>query len=167
MELTLNITDSQCQFLKDKGNECFKAKDFDKAIEHYSGAIFYKKTDPILYSNRAICYLNLNKYYETIEDCDKAIELDPSFVKPYYRRATAFMKLSRFEAALRDFEKVLNLDSTSIQAKKECDKIRKLLEEDTRVDICNIEKPAKYRSQNPVRVFELKNQVSGTRSYTN
>ena len=39
----------------------------------------------IYYSNRANAYLELNQFDECIEDCIKAIELDKTFSKSYYR----------------------------------------------------------------------------------
>ena len=44
---------------------------------------------PKLYSNRAMCYTKLMSFDLSLKDCDKAIELDPKFIKAYLRKANA------------------------------------------------------------------------------
>ncbi len=54
----------------------------------------------------------LNKLSECIEDCTKAIELDPNYVKAYLRRAKSYTEKEDYEAAIIDYEKVYKLDKT-------------------------------------------------------
>jgi serine/threonine-protein phosphatase 5 len=48
----------------------------------------------------------LQAYGYALIDASKAIELDPTFVKGYYRRATANMALNHFKDSLRDLKEV-------------------------------------------------------------
>lgn len=41
-----------------------------------------------------------------MNDASKAVELDKSYVKGYYRRAAAHMALGKFKEALKDYEYV-------------------------------------------------------------
>lgn len=41
-----------------------------------------------------------------LTDASKAIELDRSYIKAYYRRAAAYMSLGKYKQALKDFEYV-------------------------------------------------------------
>jgi stress-induced-phosphoprotein 1 len=43
---------------KELGTKAFVAKDFDKAIEHFTAAIEETPQDHTLYSNRSACYYN-------------------------------------------------------------------------------------------------------------
>ena len=70
--------------LKEAGNKAFMAKNFKEAINNYTLAIEIQPNH-IYYSNRANAYLELNQFDECIEDCIKAIELDKTFSKSYYR----------------------------------------------------------------------------------
>ena len=44
--------------------------------------------------------MELKKYEDCIADCDKAIELEPTFIKSYYRKAKALFKQAKGDAAL-------------------------------------------------------------------
>ena len=81
---------------KNKGNEHFKNKEYNKAIECYSQAITLNTMDPTYYGNRAACYFAMRKYDKCIEDCNDAIDLDPKFVKAWARKGRSLMYLARF-----------------------------------------------------------------------
>lgn len=58
----------------------------------YSKAIA-AEPQSVFYCNRAACYTNQHKYREVINDTNKALELDPAYVKALNRRAVAAEKL--------------------------------------------------------------------------
>lgn len=163
-----NSSSSQGDYetLKIKGNEKFKAKNYDQAIEYYTKAIESKDDEPIAYSNRSLCFINLKRYFEAKDDCDKAIELDPNMDKAYYRRAIALKELSRYDKAMEDFKRVLSLDPNFTLAQEEIDKIQSLMMADARLDLKVFEKPEKYRSKTDIKLLELKNQYRGAKSYS-
>lgn len=47
---------------KEQGNEAFKQKDYNAAIEYYSKALESTPTDHTIIGNRAAAYHNLGKY---------------------------------------------------------------------------------------------------------
>lgn len=85
--------------------------DFNKAIELYSAAIDLNPNVAVYYGNRSISYLKTECYGYALSDATKAIELDKSYLKGYYRRAAAHMCLGKFKQALRDFEAVSSVFS--------------------------------------------------------
>lgn len=102
--------------LKDQGNKAFLSKDYDKAIELYSSAIKLDNYNPILYSNRAQCYLNLKKFELAYNDCIKGLNLPNNnnniqiLIKLNFRKAMALKGLLKFKLAKESFEKILKLD---------------------------------------------------------
>lgn len=151
--------------LKNKGNERFKAKQYEAAIGFYSRAIDLKKDEPIAYANRSACYINLKRFFEAKEDCDVAIKLDSSLTKAYYRRAIALKELMRYQLALKDYKMVSSLDSQIELAKKEAKALENLLVEDKRIDVKSHDKPLHLCSKLPIKSFPLNNQYNGAKNY--
>ena len=50
------------------------------------------------------CIVQLENYGSALVDAEKAIELDPTYTKAYYRRAEAHFLLRKYKEALRDFK---------------------------------------------------------------
>ncbi|CAE6005182.1 unnamed protein product [Arabidopsis arenosa] len=83
-----------------EGNKLFGNGVYEEALLKYELALQFaqevlesEELRSICYSNRAICYLKLGIYAEAIEECTKAIELNPSYTKAFVRRAEAHEKL--------------------------------------------------------------------------
>lgn len=53
--------------------------------------------------NRAFAHIRLENYGAAVADADKALDLDPKYIKGYYRRADANFMLTRFKDAVKDF----------------------------------------------------------------
>lgn len=123
---------------KEEGNEAFKAGRYQEAHELYTATLIIdpnnKLTNAKVYFNRAVVlvkvcwfansissttelwcvvvffYLQLGKLKEALGDCDRAIELDETYIKAYLRRAKICMDLEQFEDAVRDYEKVNKME---------------------------------------------------------
>ncbi|KAH8105230.1 hypothetical protein BXZ70DRAFT_1004749 [Cristinia sonorae] len=92
--------------LKALGNTAYTKREFSSAVELYTRAIAVTPTpEPVFYSNRAACYMNIKPpvYESVVQDCDSALQLDAKYIKALVRRATALEHLDRLEDALRDF----------------------------------------------------------------
>jgi tetratricopeptide (TPR) repeat protein len=113
---------------KDEGNEAFKKKDLQAAARLYSEAInLYPSDDKDSYvalSNRALVYLQQEKFDEAEIDCNKAIECNPKWAKAWHRRGVARAGLNRRVDALQDLEKALMLEPDSKQTLEEIRKLR-------------------------------------------
>lgn len=150
---------------KDEGNNYFKAKNYNKAIESYTKAIEANSIEAVTYCNRAACYINLGKYFDVLNDCDTAIELNPNLTKAYYRRAKALSGLSRFNSALEDYKKVISLEPDNKSIMLEKNDIEKKLAANDRLDLRLVRKPDKYCSTKPLLTFKLNNQFIGSKLY--
>ena len=93
----------QAEAAKAAGNQAFAAFKYSEAIDEYTKAIELTAAKPnhIYYSNRANAYLFESKYDECIADCNKSLEIEPTFVKTYYRKAKALMCLMQMGNAAK------------------------------------------------------------------
>ncbi len=86
----------------------------------------------ILFSNRSLCNLQMNKASDSYDDAMSATCHDESYVKGFWRLGQASMALKRTEEALIAYEKALALDKSNKALKKECEKAKKQLEMEKR-----------------------------------
>ncbi|XP_025423474.1 serine/threonine-protein phosphatase 5 [Sipha flava] len=123
--------------MKEEANIHFSAKRYAEAIDCYSKAITMcesSSTKPqnfaAYYANRSFAHSKTEAYGYALADASKAIQLDPKYLKGYYRRATAYMSLGKFKEALRDYEvvvKALPNDKDANRKYTECNKMVKRL----------------------------------------
>ncbi|KAJ1968577.1 TOM (translocase of outer membrane) complex component, partial [Dimargaris xerosporica] len=101
--------------LKTKGNKYYAGRNYRKAIALYTQALKFKE-DPVYYANRAACHNELGDHTKTIDDCNSAIKLNPTYVKALARRASAYEKMDEYRAALDDFTTACILDKFKNQS---------------------------------------------------
>jgi serine/threonine-protein phosphatase 5 len=80
---------------------------FENALKYYTLAIEIDPKNAILYCNRAFVQNKLECYGAALEDANMSIELDPTYIKGYYRRATANIGINKLKDALRDLKLVI------------------------------------------------------------
>lgn len=88
-----------------QGNSYVKENKYTQAIDSFTRAIDLKietKNNSIYLSNRAFINLKIENFGLALEDANKAIEIDPSYIKAYYRRASAYLFLRKYDEALTD-----------------------------------------------------------------
>lgn len=69
------------------GGELFKEQKYPAAIKEYDEGLRRDPTNTAIYTNRAFCYIKLAEPTMGLKDANKAIELDPKFVKAWVRKA--------------------------------------------------------------------------------
>eukprot|EP00979_Chaetoceros_neogracilis_P003466 scaffold598_cov207-Chaetoceros_neogracile.AAC.4 len=113
------------------------AKDlYGKAIEVLSstetdGAAASNNTDmAILHSNRALCFLQMNRPNDSYEDATSATCFDSTYVKGFWRLGQASMALKQTQEAIDAYKTALMLDPSSKALKKEFTNAEKQLVKD-------------------------------------
>ena len=103
--------------MKEAGNKAFMAKNFDEAINFYTVAIEITLEQPnhVYFANRAYAQLELNRFEECINDCDNAIDIDPTYWKSYYRQARALYGLYSMKEALEVIEKAAEIEPNNAE----------------------------------------------------
>jgi DnaJ family protein C protein 7 len=100
--------------VKNKGNEIFKQKKYEEAIEEYTKILEFdpnnKKFNSLILANRALCYQKLKKNEEALRDSNQSIKLNPFYARGYIKRGNVYMELNMFDDARADFQKAKDLD---------------------------------------------------------
>jgi len=127
-ESITNDDKTNAESLKEEANGFFKSQDYTKAIEKYSAAIQINPFVATYFGNRSFAYLRTECFGYALSDASKALTIDKSYIKAYYRRASANMALGKFKLALKDFEAVTKVKPNDKDARmkyNECNKICK------------------------------------------
>lgn len=100
---------------KNLGNELYKAKKFDEALEHYNKAINLDRTDMTYVNNKAAVYFEKGDFDECIRQCQVAIDVGREnradfklIAKALSRMATAHHKKDDLEQARTFYQKSLS-----------------------------------------------------------
>lgn len=134
---------------KEEGNELFKQKKYERALKRYKKALDYFQNDSSLkdeekkkasalklpcYLNTAVCLMKTKSWKEVIENCNKALEIDPANVKALYRKGSALIDLDDWEQAKLCLEKALQHDPSNKEIKQEIARLRKKITEQNQKD---------------------------------
>ncbi|KAI3709215.1 hypothetical protein L2E82_38974 [Cichorium intybus] len=110
---------------KVEGNKLFGDGMYEEALLKYDCAIQLapemsssSEIRSICHNNRATCFFKLGKYEYTVKECNKALELNPTYMKSLFKRGEAYEKLENYDEAISDLKKILELDPSSYQAKR-------------------------------------------------
>lgn len=66
--------EKEADALKDKGNEAYKAKKFDEALNYYNQALEKNPREMIYYSNKCAVYIEQKNLDEALRCIETAIE---------------------------------------------------------------------------------------------
>ncbi|KAL5711323.1 hypothetical protein ACHQM5_021792 [Ranunculus cassubicifolius] len=102
---------------KSKAKEAFLEKDYSAAMFLYTKAICEDPLDPILLSNRSLCWACLKNGQAALSDAMACIKLKPDWPKAHYRAGAAWSLLEKFGKAADSFFTGLKLapDNTELQ----------------------------------------------------
>uniref|UniRef100_A0A0B6YIS7 E3 ubiquitin-protein ligase CHIP n=1 Tax=Arion vulgaris TaxID=1028688 RepID=A0A0B6YIS7_9EUPU len=138
--------------LRNQGNKLFAARKYDDAIACYTKAIIKNPNTALFFTNRALCHLKLRQWDKAVQDCQRALEIDRSWVKGHF-----FMGQSFFEQGLCD-EAIASLKRAHELAKEQ-----KLNFGD---DITSAMRVAKRRRWNLIEEKRIKQEIE-LQSYLN
>lgn len=130
---TVNISDEkkkQAAEYKSRGNDWLNKKAYQKAIEEYTHAIQLME-DPVFFGNRAAAEIELEQFQLAINDCTKALELDPNYGKAYGRLAVIYIRMGQLEKARDAINNGLKIDPNNESNQKILTQINTLSTENT------------------------------------
>jgi len=99
---------SEAEKLKNQGNECYKKKKYDEAIQYYDKALELEPNDILYINNKAAVYLAKKDFDKCIELCNEALtkgrEVMADFgkiAKAYSRKGLALAEKGLLEEAIQ------------------------------------------------------------------
>lgn len=131
----------KADLLKEEGDAEYFERRFEKAISCYTSAINLKPFFFRAYGNRAACHLQLNKFFNCIEDCTYILENIHSkavgeterkqsaslILKSYTRRGTCYFKLGDFQRSYKDYEQASRMAPEDEDIMADLEKVNKEL----------------------------------------
>ncbi|KAH7354312.1 small glutamine-rich tetratricopeptide repeat-containing protein A [Plectosphaerella cucumerina] len=134
---------------KEEGNAEYKAGRWQAAIDKYTTALEIdptnRGTNSKILQNRALCRTKLKEYDAAIADCDRAIALDPSYMKARKTKANALGSAGQWEDSVREWKSIQELDPEDRTIPKEVRRAELELKKSQRKDyykILGVEKDA-------------------------
>lgn len=119
--------------LKNDGNELFKMKVLADARDVYSKAIKYIENDSgedfdelkfSLYNNLALMNIKLKEFDKAVAVAKKAIEINFTNVKIWFRKAQAEYGVHNYEQAMHDLKEALNLEPNNEEVIAELKRVK-------------------------------------------
>ncbi|XP_063690979.1 sperm-associated antigen 1-like [Bolinopsis microptera] len=102
---------------KNKGNEAFKAGDFEESINYYTNSIdIFPST--ATYNNRGLAKIRLERFYKALEDFNWVLDKEPDNVKALLRRADTHEKIGQIKEAHADLQRSVIVDENNKRAKQ-------------------------------------------------
>lgn len=100
-------TEKEARLKKEAGNEFYKNKEFEKALEAYDAAIEIDPTNMTFLSNKAAVYFTEKKWDECIDMCNKAVEVGKANMAPFEDRAKALTRCAKAYQKKKDLDKAI------------------------------------------------------------
>ena len=128
-KVTTLAESKEAEQLKMNGNSCFKKEKYHSAICFYSMAIKLDNTNAVLYANRAATKSQLNNHEGALKDCERAIDLDPTYSKAYCRMGLVYFSLQQYTMAVEYYEAAVMLDPNNSYFRNNLENAKKKVEE--------------------------------------
>mmetsp|Transcript_32764 Transcript_32764/g.45483 ORF Transcript_32764/g.45483 Transcript_32764/m.45483 type:complete len:487 (+) Transcript_32764:227-1687(+) len=109
---------ARAEILKVQANDAFKDHKFALAVLLYTKTIDEWPHSAVFFANRAFAHTKLENFGAAVEDATQAVQIDPSYLKGYYRRGSAYLGMLKFNEGLRDFRKVAKMRPRDPDAQK-------------------------------------------------
>ncbi len=134
----------QAEEEKLRGNDAYKAKKMEEALDHYNKAIVINPKEPIYYLNKASVFLEMKKFEDCLAACDEAIKVSEEMLpksfekiaKAYARKGNCYTQMKRWAEALEMYDKsLLEVNDHAVkEARRNCEQQRKFEEDQKYLD---------------------------------
>ncbi|XP_071987837.1 tetratricopeptide repeat protein 31 isoform X2 [Engystomops pustulosus] len=115
--------------LANVGNNLANKGRYSEALHYYSEAIGLNPGEYRFLGNRSYSYERLALYKEALADAERSLELQPNFIKGYFRKGKALKGLKRYSEAISAFQRALSCDLNRVEAAQEVADCQRKLQE--------------------------------------
>ncbi|CAG8975737.1 hypothetical protein HYALB_00011208 [Hymenoscyphus albidus] len=141
--------------MKTEGNAHYKGGRYQEAVDKYTDALdvdpLNKGTNSKLLQNRALCHIQLKDYKSAIADCERALQLEPSYTKAKKTKATALGQSGDWEASVRVLKEIAEQDPSDAGIAREVRKAELELKKSLRKDYYKILGVDKDADENAIK----------------
>ena len=92
---------------KQKGNESFRIGDLEDSLRCYTRSLEADSSNYIVYANRAMAYLKLERFEKADDDCTKSLQLENTYVKSWSRRGLTRFKRGMYSEVIERFYHII------------------------------------------------------------
>lgn len=156
---------------KELGNQEYKKKNFDVALQHYDKAIELDNTEMTFHTNKAAVYFERKEYEQCVKECEKAIEVGrenradfKQLAKAYSRMAGAYYRLKDLYKARTYYQKSLTEHRTPDTLSR-LSEVEKLIKEEERKAYIDPEKALEEKNKGK-EAFQKGDYPTATKHYT-
>lgn len=173
----------EADIIKEQGNKHWSCKEFEKGRQCFSKAISLYGNDPIYYYNRSLCNFHLKDYDACAKDCNRAIELDKDYFRPYYQRMRVRELRADYLGAINDCQTYLKLvknEKQRLTAEKDLERLQLMIKNDQQPKAYNwnelrknaslvtfVNKAPHLRSKKPLKRIKISEASSSADSKQN
>jgi len=99
-----------------KGQQLYREKKYDQALEAFQQAVQLKPNDPVLLNNLGFIYYKMNRYDDALAWLEKTLAADPKRKEAHGNIAELYLKMGRRTEAKEHYEQYLALWPNSPKA---------------------------------------------------
>jgi len=114
--------EAQANIKKHAGSKAFTNGDYGIAILRFTEALAITPENHLLYSNRAMTYIQIKDWENALHDANKCTELAPDFAKGHYRKGIVLTELKKKPEAIDALTKARDLDPKDVEIQQALDK---------------------------------------------
>ena len=120
-------SDEKAEEAKQRGNEHFRNKQWGDAVKEYEEAVKRAPKNATIRNNLSAALCKIMDFNGAKREIEKAVELDPSYVKAWARKGDIEVMMKENHKAMESYRKGLELDSDNATCKEGLRKINSMM----------------------------------------
>ncbi|MGD0884966.1 MAG: tetratricopeptide repeat protein [Thermodesulfovibrionales bacterium] len=109
-----------------KALRAYAEKDYHRAIKEFQKSLSVYPENPVVYSDIAYVYYDMDEIDKSYDYQKKAIEIDPDYANAHYGLALVYKKRGDRRSAKQQWEEYLRIEPTGYYAKKATEEVQSI-----------------------------------------